>query len=448
MDDSKAQKIWQFVEEYRRQLGGERLYAISPTEFDSIVAGIPDKNTLQDVAHDDQLMMTAMSWFGPANDGVPPGAIRDALLTLARTLFPDEELRQQRLVEVAIAYGCGSWREVQEETEGWTNRWQGALDWVTHRVLGWMRATTAWLQFDVQLRGFAFVTPFPSWIAAEEVASLLWLGKCDCWRLRVSDPEQPQDHRTARRATRCLREHRLSAWNPPEMTLSNFIARAIKGDKVKGKQSSKKAFASGAVEQGMFFCDLYRDHDIRFGRVLVWRCPNHPTDIFEERACLKCEDTETPVVFMETRHERDVVRRLLVKAPTGPYEENSYWHCQQGDTYYQAYHAICPRCRSPRTHGAAKSRVWALSQQSERLAPSFTPWATGNDLETTVTLREALTRLSPREQEILTLVKLEGLPEKQVARQLEISLEELRSLLEKAVRHVRTSLFVEEETRV
>jgi RNA polymerase sigma factor (sigma-70 family) len=446
MNDRDAKMVWQLVDEYRRDQGGDT-YILPSFDFEKVEQGVREKGRLQGVTDDDFLMVIAMCWFGPATDDVPPSHMRAALLALMSELTPDEQLRQKHIAEIVIAYGCGAWREVQDGEEGWENRWQGALDWVTHRTLGWMRATTAWLQFDVQLRGYAFTAPFPSWIAAEELASLLWLGKCDCWRLRVSDPEQPMDHRTARRATRCLREHRLSAWNPQEISLGNFIARAIKGDKVKGEHSSKKAFVSGAVEQGMFFCDLYRDYDIRLGRVLVWRCPNHPTDIFEEQACLQCEDTETPVNFLETLHERDVIRRLLVRAPTGPYQETQYWRCQQGDTYYQAHHIVCPRCHAPRTHGAAKSTVWELGRQPDWVTSSLAPWVARDDVEATVILREILTRLSPREREVLTLVKVEGLPERQVARQLGITTEELQSLLEKTISRLREALAVEEETR-
>jgi RNA polymerase sigma factor (sigma-70 family) len=70
-----------------------------------------------------------------------------------------------------------------------------------------------------------------------------------------------------------------------------------------------------------------------------------------------------------------------------------------------------------------------------------------DDVEATVILREILTRLSPREREVLTLVKVEGLPERQVARQLGITTEELQSLLEKTISRLREALAVEEETR-
>jgi DNA-binding CsgD family transcriptional regulator len=447
MNDDEARMVWQLVEEQRRSLQAKRLRPEQSLDPTQALASLFTRDYLPGVANDDLRVTAAMCWLGPSNLGSPPAEMRDALLTFVRDRIPDEDLRKKRIAEVAVAYGCGMWREVQNSGEGWEHHWQRALHWVTQRVLGWLRATASWLHFEVQLRGYAFVSPFPSWRDAEQLASQFRLGVCDCWRLRVTAPEQPPDHRTARRATRCLQEHRLSAWKPEEMTLGNFIARAMKGDKVKGERSNRKSFVSGAVEQGMFFCELYREFDLRLGRVLVWRCPHHPTDIFEEHGCLKCEEDGVLTRFAETMNTRDVVRRLLVKTPIGPYEEVQYWRCQQGDTYYQEHHAICPRCRSPRTHGAAKSTVWLLGQQPHQVALPSALWEAGDDLETQVAVRTALASLSPLQREILMLVKLEGRSERQAARQLGITREELQQLLEQATTTLHNALAEEEEAR-
>ncbi len=447
MNDNEAQTVWQLVEEQRQKLQGREgrpEQALAPNQA---LAAVFTNEVLRTIDADDLRLTAAMCWFSPSTVGFPPAGMREELLSLVRDLIRDENLRQERIAEVVIAYGCGVWRDAQNDGEGWEHHWQRALHWVTQRVLGWLRATASWLHFEVQLRGYAFISPFPSWRDAEQLASQLRLGVCDCWRLRVTDPEQPPDHRTARRATRCLQEHRLSAWKPEEMTLGNFIARAIKGDKVKGERSNRKSFVSGAVEQGMFFCDLYREHDLRLGRVLIWRCPHHPTDVFEGQGCPKCEEDGVLTRFAETLHNRDVIRRLLVKTPTGPYGEIRYWRCQQGDTYYQEHSAVCPRCRSPRTHGAAKSTVWLLDQQPRHAAFPSELWTAGDDMETQVTIRAAFARLSPLQREILTLVKFEGISERQTARQLGITIEELRQLLEQTTTTLHNALSDEEEAR-
>lgn len=447
MNDNEAQTVWRLVEEQRQKLQGKGIRPEQSIAPNQALAAVLTNEALRTLAADDLRLTAAMCWFGPSAIGFPPAGMREELLSLVRDFIQDENLRQERIAEIVLAYGCGLWRDTQSDGDSWEHHWQRALHWITHRVLGWLRATASWLHFEVQLPGYAFLSPFPSWRDAEQLTSRLQLGVCDCWRLRVTDPEQPPDHRTARRATRCLKEHRLSAWKPAEMSLGNFIARAIKGDKIKGEQNKRKSFASGAVEQGMFFCDLYREYDLRLGRVLVWRCPRHPTDIFEAHICFKCEENGAVTRFADTTHSRDVIRRLLVKTPTGPYEEVRYWHCQQGDTYYQERYTLCPRCRSPRTHGAAKSTVWLLGQQSLHVTTPSELWAAGDDLEMQVAVRTAFARLTTQQREILTLIKLENKPERQTARQLGVTVEELRRLLAQAMDTLHSALSDEGETR-
>ncbi|MGE0825532.1 MAG: RNA polymerase sigma factor [Candidatus Binatia bacterium] len=397
---------------------------------------------LSDVAEDSLRVVITMSVLGPTSAHIPPASLREELVDILHQLIPDEKTRLERIWDVTVAYGCGTWRELPDEavpSHGWEQRWQAALDQLAVPVFGWLKAMAAWLHFDIQLKGYAFRTPFPRWHDAQLFASLLWAGKCDCWRLRSGDTDQPLDRRTAQRAARCLREHRLAAWNPAEMTLSNFLARAIKGDKARGNRSGKKGFVSGALEQGMAFCDLYRDCDMRFGKVLGWHCPQHPTSIFEGAECLACDEQEVLTMFSETTHQRKVVRRLLVKAPTGPYEQEEYWHCQDSDTcdtYYRVGLATCPLCDRARTAGAARSTVWVLGSFASSSEAGPQPDPTHRQDE----LWQAFRGLDAREQEVLQLVVVDGLSKKGVARQLELSLSELTDVytaaLQKLKQHV------------
>ena len=68
-----------------------------------------------------------LSWLGPRSAGPPPLSIRQALQDLLRQMVPNERARQERVMEFAIAYGCGKWREVQLGTGGWEQRWPGAM---------------------------------------------------------------------------------------------------------------------------------------------------------------------------------------------------------------------------------------------------------------------------------------------------------------------------------
>jgi hypothetical protein len=296
-----------------------------------------------------------------------------------------------------------------------------------------MRATAAWLQLDIQLRGYAFTAPFPAWPEAEALAFLLWSGQCDCFRLKAEDSDAPLDRRAAQRAARCLREHRLTAWNPAQLGLSTFVARAVKGEKAKGDDSGRKGFVTGAVEQGAFFCDLYRYHDIRFGKVLGWRCPSHPDILFEGERCFLCAEERSFVVFSADEHTRTVVRRLLVKAPTGPYEEEEYWHCQDKNcnTYYPEHLSICPLCRQPRRRGAARSSVWVLG--------TFARSGLSDEKEHGE-LWAAVRQLAPLEQEVMRLVILEGLPRQEAANRLSLSLAEVARLHTAALTQLKETL--------
>ena len=406
-----------------------------------------EKLGLADVAEDSLRMVIAMSVLGPKSANIPPQSLREELLAILRQFIPDEKMRLERIWDVTVAYGCGTWREQPDETgssQGWEQRWQGALDQLTILVFGWLKAMAAWLHFDVQLKGYAFQTPFPNWHSAQLFASLLWAGKCDCWRLRGGESDQPLDRRTAQRAARCVREHRLAAWNPAEMALGNFLARAIKGNKARGDHSGSKGFVSGALEQGMAFCDLYRDCNIRFGKVLSWHCPHHPTSIFEGAECLNCDELERLTVFSETTHQRKVVRRLLVKAPTGPYEKEEYWHCQgydTCDTYYRAGLVACPLCDRGRTAGAARTGVWVLGSfaSSDEAGQQLGTHHQHNELW------QAFRCLDAHEQEIVHLVVIDGLAKKVVARQLGLSLSELTDTYVVALQKLKQHLSTVEE---
>jgi hypothetical protein len=361
--------------------------------------------------------------MGPTNAAIPPAALRADALTQLRRFVPDAQTRLLRALEAAVAYGCGVWRRVRPGSGGWEQRWQPALDDLTACILAWMKATAAWLQFDIQLKGYAFTAPFPSWREAQALAFLLWAGKCDCWRLKVTETDEPLDRRAAQRAARCLREHHLQAWNPADLTLNDFIARAVKGGKARHDTSGRKGFVSGAVEQGVFFCDLYREYDVRFGNVLGWQCSQHPDLLFEGSRCFLCDEENVATVFSLEHHKRTTVRRLLVRTPTGPYEyeEDAYWRCQNRDcgSYYSAYLPACPLGGHKRGRGAARSSVWVFGASSR---PIMAEDSHGE-------VWEAFRQLEAMEQEVVRLIVMEELSKREAAKQLARSLKDVTQLL-------------------
>lgn len=312
------------------------------------------------------LRHTIQHWvqqYGPSGSAPPDTIIQDLLVRIESEL-PDIAAQDlEGYVEAhVIAYGIGVGLGTAAGGGSWGQPWPLAVACVTEYVWGWMIASWLWLRFDIHLKGFALTCPTPG--DAARLALRLRLGMCDCWKLRDPTIKQPRDHNAQRRANRCLREHRLTAWNPVQMSLWNFIARAVKGDKPRGNWSGRKAFASGAFEQGMWFCDLYRDADVRFGRVLGWRCEHHPGIAFEGPCCFLCAEEGRETIFDETCTRRNATPRLFV---LGPYQPEQYWRCQhcREPSYYKAYHSVCPLCQKPRLPGAARSTVWVLGAANE-----------------------------------------------------------------------------------
>lgn len=421
MSEDTVRVVQRFLREALMKEPVRKFHAWDWREVERFVHGVRTSVALPEVEDDELHVVVALCLVGPRQADIPQTALRDDILEKLRRFVPQPKTRVERAFDVVVVYGCGIWRTVEAGSGSWAQRWQPALDQLSASILAWMRATAAWLQLDIQLRGYAFTAPFPTWTEAEALAFLFWSGQCDCFRLKAEDSDAPLDRHAAQRAARCMREHRLQAWNPAHLGLNTFIACAVKGRKAESDDSGRKGFVSGAVEQGIFFCDLYRYHDVRFGKVLGWQCPSHPDVPFEGERCFLCAEEHAPVVFSAEQHTRTIVRRLLVKAPTGPYEEAEYWHCQDKNcsTYYREYLSSCPLCRQPRGRGAARSSVWVLGTFT-RLGPG--------DTNEQGELWKIFRQLEPLEQKVVQLIILEGLPRQEAAKRLSLSLEEVTRL--------------------
>lgn len=139
-------------------------------------------------ATEEQLWMTVvLSWLGPQSAGPPPASVRHELHNLLRQLVPNERARQERIMEFAIAYGCGKWREVQLGTGGWQHRWPGAMRGLVRALEPAVAQANRWLAEHVvgfpQDRSRSHSEGF-----AEDTA--VW---SDAWMLasRLVRPEHP-----------------------------------------------------------------------------------------------------------------------------------------------------------------------------------------------------------------------------------------------------------------
>jgi hypothetical protein len=140
----------------------------------------------------------ALSWLGPQSAGPPPASIRRELRDLLQQLVPNEHVRQERVMEFVIAYGCGKWREVQLGTGGWEHRWPGAMRGLVRALEPAVEQANRWLAEYVvgfpQDRGRSLTEGF-----AEDTA--VW---SDAWML----------------ATRLVRsEHQVSLLENETLTL-------------------------------------------------------------------------------------------------------------------------------------------------------------------------------------------------------------------------------------
>jgi hypothetical protein len=371
----------------------------------------------------------------------------------------DEAGLVARAEEFVVIYGVGCKRQILPDSDDWEGRWPLALERVTREVHRWLRKTASWLYFEVRLEGYAFTAPFPTWIEAEGIAHRLVQGFCDCWHLRYPDANHPPTRNAEKRAARCLREHHLSAWKPTQMTLWNFIARATKGDRPAGSHGHQQDFASGAVEQGMFFYDLYHDHNVRFGNVLGWCCPHHPKELSEGPKCFACEEQgRTMILDDETQYRCNVKRRLLVEAPTGRYYKDVYWHCQKCGNYYAKQHLICPLyiCKGSRTSGAAPSTVWVLRARpktggvkgDQETGPIVPVSITGDrlvnggplSLDDILAIRTAIERLPIQLQKVVEMTFWNKMSLPEIAQELGDPLRKVKGCYKKAIQQLRAFL--------
>jgi uncharacterized cupin superfamily protein len=138
-------------------------------------------------ATDELRLVTAMCWLGPSTAGIPPTHIRAAVLELLRQLVADEQERGERVMEFAIAYGCGKWREVQPGSGGWEHRWQGAMRGLARALEPAVGQSNRWLAEHVPGFPQDRATPHdPNFI--EDTAT--W---SDAWMLvnQLARPEDP-----------------------------------------------------------------------------------------------------------------------------------------------------------------------------------------------------------------------------------------------------------------
>lgn len=173
--DNEAQIVQQHVERVLNNTG--RFDVGHPGHFERLVAHVRPR--LPGVAEDELRVVTAMCVLGRGLAVLPPTELRAHLLDRVRYVVPDSHERSQRIMECAVAYGCGKWREIQQGYGSWEQRWQGAVRALVRTLEPAVEQANRWLE----PHGRGGVVGFP---AHRDVWSDAWL-----LGLRLLCPQRP-----------------------------------------------------------------------------------------------------------------------------------------------------------------------------------------------------------------------------------------------------------------
>ncbi|MCS6862431.1 MAG: hypothetical protein NZT92_19175 [Abditibacteriales bacterium] len=149
MTDDEARTVQQHVEGYLRSGAVHGFDIGNPKHFDKLVEQVKSRLSLAGVADDDLRAVTAMCVLGPEFAGIPPSDMREELLNILQRSVPDAQKRLERVMEFAIAYGCGKWRTVQEGNGGWEHQWGEAVRGLVRALEPAVNQSNRWLASHV-----------------------------------------------------------------------------------------------------------------------------------------------------------------------------------------------------------------------------------------------------------------------------------------------------------
>jgi uncharacterized cupin superfamily protein len=143
MTEAEVLVVQERVAERLHSSEGRPLDLGNPQHLEALARHVQLKKA--ETAEDELWITVAMSWLGPDNAGIPPTVMRQQLLEILRRLVVDEENRLKRVMEFAIAYGGGKWREVRPGAGGWEHRWQGAMRGLVRALEPAVEQANRWL---------------------------------------------------------------------------------------------------------------------------------------------------------------------------------------------------------------------------------------------------------------------------------------------------------------
>lgn len=263
-----------------------------------------------------------MAYLGPPEAELPPAVLRDELIGHTRQYasdLPDAE-RSKRLVELALAYGCGWKRSAKSGIDRWDDTWGTAVTELTEIADNFVVQTLKILNDTVRECSESAVhnqikldryerKGYVGLIVAE------FIGE----RFNPGNPEYKR-YRT------------IHTWQPLKGNLYVWLQGAINGRgtvNVRGKihlQANK-------LKNGLLFPRLQEEGRLDVGKVAFQRCTQcaHETEYDGTGFCNKCQE-KTFVTF-----------KVLPIVP-GVYAPRQFWHCP--GHYYEFESPECPHCRN------------------------------------------------------------------------------------------------------
>jgi hypothetical protein len=151
MTDETVRFVCEKVECFLRGNTGRGFDIGKPSSFATLFNFVRSQGQgqLANIAEDALRLVVAICLLGPDTAGPPPATTRDHLLDTTRRLEPCERKRLDRVMEFAIAYGCGWRRQVRPDGGGWEQRWPNAVRALSRALEPAVTQARLWLALHV-----------------------------------------------------------------------------------------------------------------------------------------------------------------------------------------------------------------------------------------------------------------------------------------------------------
>ncbi len=145
MDDQQVTEVHRAVNTYLRENPGFNL--LNPNHFPQLVDEMHRQISFTEDTNPNEIFtsVVAMCAVGPERSSPPGKIVQEYLKT-----FKDNSVAGiDRVVEIAVAYGCGKWRDIASEGDPWCRQWARALSVMIKGIESAVRESNVWLSTRV-----------------------------------------------------------------------------------------------------------------------------------------------------------------------------------------------------------------------------------------------------------------------------------------------------------